>query len=104
MKRTTIFLREAIEGDLRAIARRQGLPVAEVVREALDEYVSRAKKRSGASPGFVGIGASGRRDVAGRHEELLWKGLGPHEGAPPPSRARVPGGRATSSGRRRRSS
>jgi hypothetical protein len=103
MKRTTIFLREEIEGDLRAIARRQGLPVAEVVREALDEYVSRAKKRPAASPGFVGIGASGRRDVAGRHEELLWKGLGPHEGAPP-SRARVPGGRATSSGRRRRSS
>jgi len=81
MKRTTIFLRDDLEADLRAIARRRQVAMAEVVREALSGYVARSKKRPAARPGFIGVGASGRSDVAERHEELLWASLGPHRDA-----------------------
>jgi len=103
MKRTTIFVREDLEGDLRAIALRRHVTVAKVVREALDDYVARSKKRPAARPGFIAVGASGRSDVAERHEELLWKSLEPHCDAMPakdePSRSR-----RTPKGRRRRAS
>ena len=101
MKRTTIFLPEELEGDLRAIARRRQVAVAEVVREALGDYAARAKKRPATRPGFIAAGASGRSDVAERHEELLWESLGPHHDAMP-AQDKPPRSRRTSRGRRRR--
>jgi predicted transcriptional regulator len=77
MKRTTVFLDERIESDLRSIARRQKRPVAAVLREALEKYVSGEKRRPGLPRGLVSLGRSGRRDTAERHEELLWSDLGP---------------------------
>ncbi len=91
MKRTTIFIDEALERDLRAIAERDRRPVSGVVREALGSYVARRKK-GGPKLGFVAFGRSGRRDTAEVHEELLWRdpcgvtsgpGLGPALGAKP---------------------
>jgi hypothetical protein len=81
MKRTTIFIEEGVERELRLVARRRGLSVAAVVRDAIAREV-----RGAARPAlsFVGVGDSGRRDVAERHEELLWKEHAPE----PPSRAR----------------
>ena len=74
MKRTTIFIDEALERDLRAIAEREKRPVSWVVREALGSYVTRRKK---AGPGisFIALGRSGHRDTAEKHEELLWQDL-----------------------------
>jgi hypothetical protein len=96
MKRTTIFVPESLERDLQLYARREQKPVASVVREALAEYL--ATRRSTASlPSFTGIGNSGRKDTATRHEELLWRD--PHEDAPPPSR---PAGQRRPSARKRR--
>jgi hypothetical protein len=59
----------------RAIARRRGITLAEVTREALSAYVS---KHAGGrkSLSIIGIGRSGRGDVAERAEELLREGLG----------------------------
>ena len=70
MKRTTVFLEERLESDLHALARRQKRPVASLVREALDGYVSREVERP------VGHGAAARRpSVSGarsaRREEIL---------------------------------
>ena len=71
MKRTTIFVPEPLERDLQLYARLQRQPVAWVVREAIVEYLA-ARRPVSALPSFVGIGASGRSDIAERHEELLW--------------------------------
>ena len=71
MKRTTIFVPEPLERDLQLYARSERKPVAWVVREALAEYLG-ARRPASALPSFAGIGASGRADIAERHEELLW--------------------------------
>ncbi len=72
MKRTTIFIDESLERDLRAIAEREKRPVAGLVREALGSYVAKRKKAC-SPPSFVALGRSGRRDTAENHEELLWQ-------------------------------
>jgi hypothetical protein len=75
MKRTTIFIDEGIERELRLVARRRRRSVAAVVREAIAREVAAEARRPLR---FVGIGDSGRHDIAERHEELLFKGLEPH--------------------------
>ena len=70
MKRTTVFAENTVLDALRAIARRRGITLAEVTREALTAHVS--KHESGRkSLSIIGIGRSGRRDIAERAEELL---------------------------------
>ena len=96
MKRTTIFVPEPLERDLQLYARNERKPVAWVVREALAEYLA-ARQSAAPLPSFVGVGASGRSDIAERHEDLLW--TAPRRDRPPsPSRP------AASRGRRRPSS
>jgi len=77
MKRTTIFVPEALERDLQVYANRVGRPVASVAREALAEYLVRRRDKPGL-PSFAGAFASGTRDTAEHHEELLYKNLTPH--------------------------
>jgi len=75
MRRTTVFADDDVLKKLQQIAKRENSTVAEVTRKALDEYVSRRRpKRSRLS--LIGIGRSGRKDVAQRSEELLGKGFG----------------------------
>jgi metal-responsive CopG/Arc/MetJ family transcriptional regulator len=75
MKRTTVFADEDLLRKLREIAKRENSSVSEVTRKALVEYVSRRRpKRSRLS--LVGVGRSGRKDVAERSEDLLRKGFG----------------------------
>ena len=74
MKRTTIFIDEVLERDLRAIAEREKRPVSGLVREALGIYVAKRKKTTPA-PSFVAWGRSGHRNTAENHEELLWQEL-----------------------------
>jgi predicted transcriptional regulator len=73
MKRTTIFVDEAVEHDLKTIAARRCRPVASLVREALAEYVMSEKSAGPTHLSFVGAGASGHVDTADRHEEILWE-------------------------------
>ena len=75
MRRTTVFADEDVLKKLQQIAKRENSTVAEVTRKALHEYVARRRpKRSRLS--LIGIGRSGRKDVAQRGEELLGKGFG----------------------------
>ena len=71
MKRTTIFADEELLSEIREISEKEKKSLAEVMREAMQTYVR--KKRPRRKVSFVGIGRSGRKDIAGRHEELLWK-------------------------------
>jgi predicted transcriptional regulator len=77
MKRTTVFLDEDLERDVKALAERQGRPAASLVREALAEYVHRHRP-VGLGLSFVAAGRSGHSDVAERHEEILAQELDPH--------------------------
>jgi predicted transcriptional regulator len=98
MKRTTIFVDPALEKHVQALAERRHVTFASVVREALVAYVA----DQGDTPqlSFIGAGMSGQRDVAERHEELLWKDPHPAGGAPAASTRRRRRARKTARGRR----
>lgn len=68
MRRTTIYLDSELEVLLKLEMRRQKRPMAEIVREAVQAYVSREPRR--APPG-AGAFSSGRTDTAARAEEIL---------------------------------
>jgi hypothetical protein len=98
MKRTTIFVPEPLERDLQLYARSERKPVAAVVREAIVEYLAERRPAS-ALPSFVGVGRSGRSDIAERHEELLW--TDPH-GRQPRAANTPPVPKRRTAGRKRR--
>ena len=75
MKRTTIFVPEALERDLQLYARREGKPTAAIVREALAAYI--AERPAADLPSFTGAFDSGHSDTA-KHEELIFRNLAPH--------------------------
>ncbi|MCZ7624425.1 MAG: hypothetical protein C3F12_07645 [Candidatus Methylomirabilota bacterium] len=75
MKRTTIFADEDVLRKLREIAQREHVTLSEIIRTALEGYVSRRRPRR-SSLSLIAIGRSGRKDVAERAEELLGKGFG----------------------------
>ncbi len=69
MKRTTLFIDEALERDLQSIARQEKRAVASVVREALATYVASREPADTPALSFIGAGASGHSDTAERHED-----------------------------------
>lgn len=77
MKRTTIFADESLLKALQSIASKEQTTLSATIRKALEEFVGR-RQGSGSLPSFLGIGRSGRKDVAERAEELLW--TAPHPG------------------------
>ncbi len=72
MKRTTIFADDTLISEIKDLAREENRSVAEMVREAMVQYV-RQKRQKRRKLSFIGVGSSGRSDVAKRHEELLWR-------------------------------
>jgi hypothetical protein len=72
MKRTTIFADEATLEALRRFAREDGGSIADLIRQALARFVAE-RDTPRKLPSLVGIGRSGRKDIADRHEELLWR-------------------------------
>ena len=80
MRRTTIFLDERAERELKALAVRRGETMAALIREAIAQYLVHAIGEV-RLPSFVGAGRSGRPDIAERHEELLCA-FAPHETVP----------------------
>ena len=67
--KTTVYLRAADYGRLKTLARQQERPAAELIREAVSEYVRR--HADVAQPKSVGAGRSGAGDLSERAEELL---------------------------------
>lgn len=74
MKRTTIFTEEYLYKEIKDISNEENRSVAEVIREAMEIYINHKRKKK-KKLSFIGIGNSGRKDVAENHEELLWKKL-----------------------------
>ena len=72
MRRTTIFADDDLLDEMKSLAAEENRSVAEIVREAMEEDLKR-KRKAVRKFSFLGIGNSGRRDVAEEHELLLWK-------------------------------
>jgi len=72
MKRTTVFLDDALLRALKRLAARRQVSFATVVREAASAYVA-APGLANAMPSVAGRFASGRTDTASRAHELLWQ-------------------------------
>ena len=70
MKRTTIYFEPELEALLKAETIRRNRPMAELIREAVREYIVRT---SPAPPPGAGEFASGEGDTAERSEEILAK-------------------------------
>jgi hypothetical protein len=68
MKRTTIYLEPELEVLLKLEMLRQGRSMAEIVREAVHAYVTRAPQK--APPG-AGVFRSGRSDTASQVDDAL---------------------------------
>jgi hypothetical protein len=76
MKRTTIFLDEKLQRQLKKLAEQEGVSFAYMVREALASYV--VHPRGAATlPSVAGRFSSGHADTSERVDELLWRD--PHE-------------------------
>jgi len=72
MRRTTIFADDNLINEIKEISKEENRSVADILREAMQDYIKQ-KKHKKKRISFIGIGSSGRRDIAERHEELLWK-------------------------------
>jgi predicted transcriptional regulator len=68
-QKTTLYLDAADYRRLKALARAQGRPPAQLVREAVARYV--AAEAPARAPRSIGAGRSRRKDVGERAEELL---------------------------------
>lgn len=77
MKKTTVYLDPADLRRLKALAREQDRPTAELIREAIAEYARRHTAQP--RPRSLGAGHSRRGDLAERAEELL-SGMGERGG------------------------
>lgn len=71
MKRTTIFADESLMESLREIAIKERTTVSATIRAAIEEYVGR-RQPARTLPSFLGLGRSGRKDIAEHSEEFLW--------------------------------
>jgi hypothetical protein len=71
MKRTTIFADESLLESLREIAGKEHISVSAAIRAAIEEYIGR-RRPVGALPSFLGLGRSGRKDIAAHAEDFLW--------------------------------
>lgn len=70
-----MYLEEQTDLNLSQLARQQGRSKAELIRAALNGYISSALKEVRPVPDWVGIGDSGGARIAERDEGLLQKGL-----------------------------
>lgn len=72
-EKTTVYLDARDHRRLKALAAAEGRPTAELIREAVAEYVRRHPSR--VAPSSIGAIRSGRSDLSERAEELL-RGFG----------------------------
>lgn len=71
MQRTTIFADEYLLRYIKDIARQEKRSVADIIRDALVQYIN-SRKTPSAKFSFIGIGDSGRSDLSEKNEDLLW--------------------------------
>jgi Ribbon-helix-helix protein, copG family len=73
MKRTTIMLPDALDERLRGEARRRGVSIADVARNALEHELPEPARDGALS--FFAIGAGGPKDAAKRAEDFVGRAI-----------------------------
>jgi predicted transcriptional regulator len=68
MKRTTVKLPDEVDVRLRLEAKRRGMTISELTRQAIETHLARGGKRRLLA---AGAGRSGRHDISDRIEEIL---------------------------------
>ena len=71
MKRTTIFAEDTMLKELKLVSDLEKKSLAQVMREAFDAHLVR-KLAPKSRFAFAGKFDSRRKDIAEKHEELLW--------------------------------
>ena len=74
MKRTTVKLPDDLDARLRHEAKRRGMTISEVTREAIAAHLGDGNRRTLRA---AAAGHSGRNDVSERIEEILTQELRP---------------------------
>ncbi len=69
------MLPDAVEARLRLEARRRGIPLAEVVREAVEKHLP--APRRGQALAFFAVGEGGPADASERVDEYVRRAIGP---------------------------
>jgi CopG-like RHH_1 or ribbon-helix-helix domain, RHH_5 len=69
MKRTTVMLPDDVEERLRREARRRGVPLAQVVREAVERHLPAPEP--GRRLSFFAVGEGGPADASERVDEYV---------------------------------
>jgi predicted DNA-binding protein len=78
MHRTQILLTESQLRVLRAEAARRGVSMAALIREAIEAYLGQKRDARHRALAVVGRFASGRCDVAEKHDEELEEAYADH--------------------------
>ncbi len=77
--RTMIYLDKLVLHALREEARTRGISLAELVRRVVRQHLDRRPSPPAPAPAayltLVGLGASGRPDIAERHDDYLGEAL-----------------------------
>jgi Ribbon-helix-helix protein, copG family len=73
MKRTTVMLPDDVEARLRVEARRRGVPIAEVVREAVERHLPAPEP--GRPLSFFDVGEGGPADASERVDEYVGRAV-----------------------------
>lgn len=74
MKRTTVMFPNDVDARLRLEARRRGVPLAQIVREAVERELPAPE--SGRPLSFFGIGEGGPADASERVDEYVGRAVG----------------------------
>ncbi len=73
MKRTTVMFPDEVEARLRLEARRRGVPIAQIVREAVEREFAAAEPARELS--FFAVGEGGPPDASERVDEYVSRAL-----------------------------
>jgi Ribbon-helix-helix protein, copG family len=73
MKRTTIMLPEELDARVRMEARRRGVSIADIAREAIEQFV--APPAPTGHLGFFAVGEGGPPDASERVDEFVGKAI-----------------------------
>jgi hypothetical protein len=73
MKRTTIMLPDELDARIRLEARRRGVSIADIAREAIEQHVPGPVP--GGRLGFFAIGEGGPIDASERVDEFVGKAI-----------------------------
>jgi hypothetical protein len=66
-----IYLKPAQDQALRALAEREGVSLAELIRRSIDKYLAELPPEDDPAMDLIGLGQSGRGDLSTNHDRYL---------------------------------